>query len=245
MGDTDSIDDIPELVAFEPVASALDREQLIHSIPVTILTGYLGSGKTTLLNHILSVKHGKRIAVVENEFSSGLGIEGMIAKSGINGEALEGFFELNNGCICCTVKDDLVLTLEQLIRHKDKYDYILIEATGVANPGPIISALWTDEDSDSPLRLDGVVTVVDSSNLQRQLADVYSSKDTSLQIAYGDRILLNKIDIVDEITVSLFYERLRLKCFIKTRNSTATRSPHTTCMHMHTRTTGSFLKTND
>ena len=80
--------------------------------------------------------------------SAGLGIEGMIAKNGLNGETMDGFFELNNGCICCTVKDDLVITLEQLVLHKDKFDYILIEATGVANPGPIISSLWTDEDSD-------------------------------------------------------------------------------------------------
>ena len=89
-------------------------------IPVTILTGFLGSGKTTLLNYILSANHGKRIAVIENEFSGGLGIEGMIVKSGLDGGDLEGFFELNNGCICCTMKEDLLATLEQLVVHKDK-----------------------------------------------------------------------------------------------------------------------------
>ena len=180
-------------------------------VPVTLLTGFLGSGKTTLLNFILKENHGKKIAVVENEFSSGLGIEGMIVKSGLNGEAIQDFIELSNGCICCTIKDDLVLTLEKLIEMKDKYDYVLIEATGLANPGPIIASLWVDDESNSPLYLDGVITVVDSLNFTRYLYDEYSAKDVSLQIAYADRILLNKSDIVSEEKVILIYWILELK----------------------------------
>ena len=118
-------------------------------VPVTILTGFLGSGKTTLLNYILnSTEHGKRIAVIENEFSEGLGVESMIAKSGVNGDDISNFFELPNGCICCTIKNDLLSTLEQLVIHRDKFDYIIIETTGLANPGPVISTFWTDEGID-------------------------------------------------------------------------------------------------
>lgn len=191
----DDDDEVPTLIEI-PKADKI--------IPVTLLTGYLGAGKTTLLNHILQSNHGKKIAVVENEFSAGMGIEAMIAKSGVDGTAMEmaGFFELNNGCICCTVKDNLVLTLEQLIFHKDKFDYILIEATGIANPGPIITSLWTDEDTDSPLRLDGVVTVVDFQNILLSLQDPVSSNDVRLQIAYADRILLNKSDLITPDKIS-------------------------------------------
>lgn len=94
----------------------------------------------------------------------------MIAKSGVNGENIAGFFELSNGCICCTVKDDLLTTLEQLVLHKDRFDYVLIETTGVANPGPIIASLWVDDDADSTLQLDGVVTVVDCVNILQYLS---------------------------------------------------------------------------
>ena len=103
-------------------------------VPVTILTGFLGAGKTTLLNYLLTENHGKRLAVIENEFSSGLGIEGMIAKNGVDGGSLDSFFELNNGCICCIIKDDLLTTLEQLVLHKDRFDYVLIETTGSRQP---------------------------------------------------------------------------------------------------------------
>ena len=166
-------------------------------VPVTILTGFLGSGKTTLLNYILSEPHGKRIAVIENEFSGGLGIEGMIAKSGLSGDSLEGFYELNNGCICCSIKDDLLTTLEQLVMHKDRFDYIIIETTGVANPGPVITSLWTDDGLETTLKLDGVVCVVDSVNIASYLTTPDIANDVRMQISYADRILMNKSDLVD------------------------------------------------
>jgi len=170
-------------------------------VPVSIITGYLGSGKSTLLNYLLRANHGKRIAIIENEFGAGLGIEGMIAKSGLDNSSLEGFFELNNGCICCTVKDDLLVTLEQLVLHKDRFDYIIIETTGVANPGPVISTFWTDDSLGSCLKLDGVVCVVDAANLGRYLASADTASDVQMQISFADRILLNKSDLVDAATL--------------------------------------------
>ena len=166
-----------------PTLTALPEKD--RKVPVTILTGFLGSGKTTLLNYILSANHGKRIAVIENEFSGGLGIEGMIAKSGLDGGNLEGFFELNNGCICCTVKEDLLTTLEQLVIHKDRFDYIIIETTGVANPGPVITTFWSDDALESSLKLDGVVCIVDSVNFLSYLDNSDISNDVRMQICYA------------------------------------------------------------
>ncbi len=121
----------------------------------------------------------------------------MIAKNGITGENLEGIYELNNGCICCTVKDDLLITLENLVTNKkDKFDYIIIETTGVANPGPLIASLWTDDDMDSIIKLDGIVTVVDSLNIKSYFENPATKVDSKLQVAYADRILLNKIDLI-------------------------------------------------
>jgi G3E family GTPase len=166
-------------------------------IPVTILIGFLGSGKTTLLNYLLTANHGYRLAIIENEFSEGLGIEGIIAKNGVTGNSLEdGFFELNNGCICCTVKDDLLVTLEQLVLHKSRFDYVIIETTGVANPGPIITTFWTDDALCSTLRLDGVVCVVDSTNIHTYLNTEDIANDVKMQISFADRILMNKVDLI-------------------------------------------------
>ena len=163
-----------------------------------------------MLNHLLTENHGKRIAIIENEFSEGLGIESMIIKNGLSktqnqDSNLLSFFELNNGCICCTVKDSLLITLEQLILHKSKFDSILIECTGLANPGPIISMFWSDSSLDSSLLLDGVVCVVDSYNILSYIHDpVHSniSDDVKMQISYADRILLNKSDLITKEKVS-------------------------------------------
>lgn len=184
-------------------------------IPVTILTGFLGSGKSTLLNYILTANHGKRIAVIENEFSQGLGIEGMIAKSGVNGDNITNFFELNNGCvssllfvgvrkltvntviqICCTVKDDLLRALEQLVLHKDRFDYVLIETTGMANPGPVITSFWSDQNLGSYLLLDGVVCVVDCANILTYLGSSDVEFEVKQQLCFADRVVINKCDLV-------------------------------------------------
>lgn len=192
MTGSDEEDEIPELVEFP----SDDGQQKI--IPITILSGFLGSGKTTLLNKILTGCHGLKIAVIENEFSEGLGIEGMIAKSGVNGDNISNFFELSNGCICCTVKDSLLSTLEQLVLHKDKFDYIVIETTGMANPGPIISSFWTDDNLGSCLRIDGVICVVDCANIMGYLVSEDIAYEVRQQISYADRILMNKSDLISE-----------------------------------------------
>lgn len=182
-----------------------EPEQPSSPCPVTILSGFLGAGKTTLVQYILqSPDHGKRIAVIENEYggnrgdnfnSTALSIESIIARDGLTSDSLQDLIELPNGCICCTVKDSLVLTLEQLLNRRSDLDYILIECSGLANPGPIAAMFWLDDALDSRLRLDGIVTVVDAVNIERQLQETV---EASQQIAYADRILLNKVDLLDQ-----------------------------------------------
>jgi G3E family GTPase len=202
--DDEDDDAIPTLVALQPKIS--DKR-----VPVTILTGFLGAGKTTLLNYILTINHGKRIAVIENEFSTGMGIEGMIAKSGIDGSNIGEFFELNNGCICCTVKDSLLATLEQLVLHKDRFDYILIETTGVANPGPVITAFWADDDLDTSLMLDGVVCVVDSLNIVSYLQAPDISNDVRMQLSYAGDVFKLCAGIIDhELLSKMRYQHFPL-----------------------------------
>eukprot|EP00529_Nitzschia_sp_RCC80_P000527 CAMPEP_0113483470 /NCGR_PEP_ID=MMETSP0014_2-20120614/23449_1 /TAXON_ID=2857 /ORGANISM="Nitzschia sp." /LENGTH=550 /DNA_ID=CAMNT_0000377015 /DNA_START=11 /DNA_END=1660 /DNA_ORIENTATION=- /assembly_acc=CAM_ASM_000159 len=173
--------------------------------PVTILSGFLGSGKSTLINYILkSPNHGKRIAVIENEFGDGLDVESMIARDGVEdskdrndqtGNTLQDLIELPNGCICCTVKDSLVTTLETLLLKRSDLDYILIEASGMANPGPIASVFWLDDELESRLKLDGIVSLVDGANILQQLDE---TEEAAQQVAYADRILLNKIDLLPD-----------------------------------------------
>jgi G3E family GTPase len=161
----------------------------MKKIPVTVLTGFLGSGKTTLLNRILSENHGKRIAVIENEFGE-IGIDQALV---INAD--EEVFEMNNGCICCTVRGDLIRILGNLMKRRDKFDHILVETTGMADPGPVAQTFFVDDDLRDLFALDGIVTLVDAKHVHLHLEDSNECKE---QIAFADVLVLNKTDLVSE-----------------------------------------------
>jgi len=177
-----------------PAASSPDK------IPVTVLTGYLGAGKTTLLNRILSEPHGKKYAVIVNEFGE-IGIDNELV---VNAD--EEVFEMNNGCICCTVRGDLVRVIDGLMRRKGKFDAIIVETTGLADPAPVAQTFFMDENVGAKTKLDAVVTVADAKWLKDRLKDAPEAKN---QIAFADVILLNKTDLVMPAELTEIEARIR------------------------------------
>ncbi len=170
-----------------------------HGLPVTIITGFLGSGKTTLLNHILTNQQGLKTAVLVNEFGE-IGIDNeLIVTTGDN------MVELNNGCVCCTINNDLVEAVYKVLEREDKVDYLVVETTGIADPLPVALTFLGTELRDLT-RLDSIVTVVDCENFS---LDLFNSEAAHSQIAYGDIIVLNKIDLVDEADVDALEVRIR------------------------------------
>ncbi|TSA29904.1 MAG: GTP-binding protein [Verrucomicrobiaceae bacterium] len=168
--------------------------------PVTILTGFLGAGKTTLLNRILTEEHGLRIAVIENEYGE-VGIDHELV---INAD--EEIFEMNNGCICCTVRGDLIRILGNLMKRREKFDLILIETTGLADPGPVVQTFFADDEMKEKLFVNAVVTLVDAKHILLHLDD---SSEAREQIAFADVILLNKCDLVSSSDLDAIELRIR------------------------------------
>jgi G3E family GTPase len=169
-------------------------------IPVTVLTGYLGAGKTTLLNRILSEPHGQKFAVVVNEFGE-VGIDNELIVG-----ADEEVFEMNNGCICCTVRGDLIRIIDGLMKRKGQFDAIIVETTGLADPAPVAQTFFMDEDVAEKTRLDAVVTVADAKWLTERLKDAPEAKN---QIAFADVIILNKTDLVTPEELAAVEGRIR------------------------------------
>ena len=168
--------------------------------PVTVLTGYLGAGKTTLLNRILSEQHGKKYAVIVNEFGE-IGIDNDLVVG-----ADEEVFEMNNGCICCTVRGDLIRIIEGLMKRKGKFDAIIIETTGLADPAPVAQTFFVDQEIQDEARLDAIVTVADAKFLAARLKDAPEAKN---QIAFADVIIINKSDLVSEAELQEVEARIR------------------------------------
>src|SRR6202140_524551 len=178
----------------------MPEQTSIDKIPVTVLTGYLGAGKTTLLNRILSEPHGKRYAVIVNEFGE-IGIDNELVVG-----ADEEVFEMNNGCVCCTGRGDLIRIIDGRMRRKGKFDPIIVETTGLADPAPVAQTFFVDETVGAKTKLDAVVTVADAKWLSERLKDAPEAKN---QIAFADVILINKTDLVSADELSEVEARIR------------------------------------
>jgi G3E family GTPase len=193
--------------------AAIDRNVVDSRIPVTVLTGFLGSGKTTLLNRILTADHGHRIAVIENEFGEiDIDSDLVSVKENLNPEE-EQILMLNNGCICCTVRSDLVDMLTTLIEtKKGSFDRVLIETTGLANPGPIVQTFFLEPEIAENMKLDGILTLVDAKHVERHLDEERPDgvvNESVEQIAFADRIVLNKTDLVESGDLERLEDRIR------------------------------------
>lgn len=173
---------------------------LQSTIPVTVLTGFLGAGKTTLLNRLLTENHGKRYAVIVNEFGE-IGIDNDLV---VNSD--EEIFEMNNGCICCTVRGDLIRIIEGLMRRKGQFDGILVETTGLADPAPVAQTFFVDDDVRKNTRLDAIITIVDAHHFMETLEHTHEAQE---QIAFADIIILNKTDLVKADQLEAVKHRIR------------------------------------
>ncbi|KAG1327862.1 hypothetical protein COCNU_01G017960 [Cocos nucifera] len=201
---------VASATATEEGSDVLTKIPPDERIPATIITGFLGSGKTTLLNHILTAEHGKRIAVIENEFGE-VDIDGSLVAAKTTGA--EDIVMLNNGCLCCTVRGDLVRMISELVdRKKGKFDHIVIETTGLANPAPIIQTFYAEDKIFNDVKLDGVVTLVDAKHAGFHLDEEKPKgvvNEAVEQIAYADRIIVNKTDLVGESDISSLIQRIK------------------------------------
>ncbi|KAM7204492.1 CobW/HypB/UreG, nucleotide-binding domain containing protein [Naviculisporaceae sp. PSN 640] len=218
MDDWDDQDLPPELVE---TGTELEPEEKPVKVPITIVTGYLGAGKTTLLNYILTAQHGKKVAVIMNEFGDSLDIEKSLTVNR-NGESVEEWLEVGNGCICCSVKDTGVNAIESLMEKKGKFDYILLETTGLADPGNLAPLFWMDEGLGSTIYLDGIVTLVDAKNILRSLDDPAGKVEgheesddhgpvmttAHVQISHADVVVINKSDLVTDEELQSVKDRI-------------------------------------
>ncbi len=172
----------------------------MSQIPVTVLTGYLGAGKTTLLNRILSENHGRKFAVIVNEFGE-LGID-----AGLVVDAQEEIYEMNNGCVCCNVRGDLIRIVGGLIKRRGQFDGILVETTGLAEPAPVIQTFYMDDETRERTQLDAIVTVVDARHFAEQSQ---KTKEAIRQVVYANVVLVNKVDLVDKDALDVCMEKIR------------------------------------
>lgn len=230
-GNTSDDEDIPDLV--QPPSTDDEPPTLKKKVPITIVTGYLGAGKTTLLNYILTAHHGKRIAVILNEFGDSIDIEKQLTVSEADSTSAEKvpFVPLANGCICCSVKDVGVAAIENLMEQSGDFDYILLETTGLADPGNIAPLFWLDEGLGSSIFLDGIVTLVDAKNVLKSLDEGYGDDaeklqerkedegahdhvgplltTAHLQISHADVVVVNKADLVSQDELDVVQARIR------------------------------------